>query len=162
MGLIHNSYTNSTDYNWYESSNVVFSECYDTNTNSKTLKVVFKGGRTYLYQDVDINDYLLFKNSESVGKGLNEFIIKKYKGVRMPDVDINELEKIKEKHIENTILIAESTSKLNYRLDMDDDNNFKLYLNDTVIFSGKENEVSIIKLLKSMQINYIFNKNNNE
>ena len=54
--IVYNKYLDNQDYTWYNSSNVLFSKCYDDpNSNTKTLKIVFKNGRTYIYKDVDIN-----------------------------------------------------------------------------------------------------------
>ena len=44
--IVYNKYINNEDYTWYDSSNVIFSKCYDNNSDSKTLKIVFKDGRT--------------------------------------------------------------------------------------------------------------------
>ena len=66
--IVFNRYVNQEDHTWYDSSNVVYSKCYDTqSTKFKTLKIVFKGGRTYLYKDVDADLYLQFKNAQSNG-----------------------------------------------------------------------------------------------
>ena len=52
--IVYNRYVNQEDHVWYESSNIIYSKCYDTqNSKFKSLKIVFKGGRTYLYRDVD-------------------------------------------------------------------------------------------------------------
>ena len=59
--IVYNKYINNEDYTWYDSSNVIFSKCYDNNSDSKTLKIVFKDGRTYLYKDVATMDYISFK-----------------------------------------------------------------------------------------------------
>lgn len=69
---------------WYESSNVLYSECYDKKDELKELKVVFKqkdgSTATYLYKDVNVNDYLMFRSSDSSGKGLIKYISGKQKG----------------------------------------------------------------------------------
>ena len=166
MAVLYDKYVNSTDHTWYDSTNVLYSECYDNNDKFKNLKLVFKGGRTYLYKDVDINDYLLFKNSESNGKSANEFIIKKYKGFRITDTDLTQLNETKEHFINSTKSLNDKLiCDLNYKIVMDNNTNeFTLYLDNDVIYKGKENEVSIFKLLKSMGINYSFSnkENNNE
>ena len=69
--ITFNRYVNQEDHTWYDSSNVVYSKCYDTKSSKfKTLKIVFKGGRTYLYKDVDADDYLRFKTAQSNGDAL--------------------------------------------------------------------------------------------
>ena len=65
------------DKSWYQSSNVLYSECIDVEDELKTLKVVFKNGTQYQYEDVDVNDYLLFRDAESQGQALNKIIKKK-------------------------------------------------------------------------------------
>ena len=122
MAIVYNKYINNRDHTWYDSSNVLYSVCYDTNAEKKTLKVVFKQGRTYLYKDVDVNDYLMFRNSESHGKSVNEFIVKKYKGVRLSDTtqetldNLNDLKteksNISQKEMERLHDIAESASAI--------------------------------------------------
>lgn len=155
MAIVYSKYTNNRDHNWYDSSNVVYSVCYDTNLTTKALKVVFKQGRTYLYKDVDVNDYLMFRNSQSQGKSVNEFIIKKYKGVRLSDTNIEEIDKLKEEFINENKITDEAFTNLAYRMEINGDTGeFRLLLNDRVIFEGIENQVSIQRLLKSMNINY--------
>ena len=49
---------------------------------SKLLKVMFRGGSKYLYENVEENLYNIIINSESIGKALSECIVKnkeKYK-----------------------------------------------------------------------------------
>lgn len=156
--IVYNKYTNNEDYTWYDSSNIVFSKCYDNSESLKTLKVVFKNGRTYLYKDVNASDYICFKNAQSNGKAINDFIIKKYKGIRISDTDIEKLEKLKNHFINEENEIAKNPiSNLIYSIDIDKENNFILKLNDNPIYTGIEGQVSIIRLLKTMNINYSFN-----
>lgn len=98
------------DYAWYDSSNIVYSECDDRDNDYKTLRVVFKNGSTYEYTNVDVNDYVMFLHGGmegSNGKALNKFIKPKYSCERLSNTDLNELEqrlrekKIKEKDEEN-------------------------------------------------------------
>ena len=154
--ITYNKYLNNEDNTWYDSSNVIFSKCYDNDTQTKTLKVVFKNGRSYLYKDVDIKDYLLFKTSTSTGSAINEYIIKKYKGVRISDTDINTLNEYKQQLIDSDNLLNEEViTNLAYNIDINPDTNeFVLKLNDTLIIEGVENKVSIFSLLKSMSIKY--------
>lgn len=157
MAIIYNKYINNRDHNWYDSSNVLYSVCYDTNADKKTLKIVFKQGRTYLYKDVNVSDYLMFKNSESHGKSVNEYIIKKYKGVRLSDTSEDTLNTLKEEFINENKVTEEAFTNLAYHLEMNDETNeFRLWLNDKVIFEGIENNVSILRLLKCMNIRYSY------
>ena len=74
---------------WYKSSDIIYSECKDMLGQLKTVKVVFKGGRSYIYKDVDVNDYVMFVHGGldgSNGKAFNQFM-KKYnfeKGEKIP------------------------------------------------------------------------------
>ena len=155
MGVIFNKYINNKDHTWYDSTNVIYSLCYDSNTKDKVLKVVFKGGRTYLYKDVDVNDYVSFRMAESTGKAVNEYIVKKYKGVRLQDTDLGKLDELKEELENNDKITEEAFSNLAYHLSINNDSgDFLLSLNDKPIYKGKEGEVSIINLLKCMNIHY--------
>lgn len=58
--------------------------CYDKDL--QLLKVMFRGGSKYLYKNVEEETYNTIVNSESIGKSLNECIIKnkdKYKYFRL-------------------------------------------------------------------------------
>lgn len=69
-----NYYANNIDKTWYESSNIKYSECIDNENSLKTLKVVFTNGTEYEYSDVDVNDYLLFRDDMSQGSAFNKYI----------------------------------------------------------------------------------------
>lgn len=155
MAIVYNKYTNNRDHTWYDSSNVLYSVCYDNNADTKTLKLVFKGGRTYIYKDVSVDDYLMFRNSESHGKSVNEYIVKKYKGVRISDTNMEDVDKLKEDLINEGKVTEEAFTNLAYHLEVNSDTKeFKLSLNGRAIFEGIENQVSILRLFKSMNINY--------
>ena len=95
----------SLDRVWYDSSNVFYSECEDTDTAAKVLRVVFKNGAMYQYENVDVNDYLMFiagGTDNSNGKALNEFVKKKkcpYTRLENADKEalLNEMNEIKER-----------------------------------------------------------------
>lgn len=158
--IVYNKYLDNQDYTWYDSSNVIFSKCYDNpDSSSKTLKIVFKNGRTYIYKDVDINDYLTFKTAQSNGQSVNTSIVKKYKGVRISDTDVDKLTKLKDDFIESEKNISETQMKdLVYKVDYDEKNSeFILKIGDKVIYHGNENKVSLFSLFKSMNIAYSLN-----
>ena len=74
---------------WYNSSNIVYTECLDTPNSLKTLTVIFKNGKRYQYNDVDVNDYVMFMHGGldgSNGKALNKYIIPKYECKKLEDV----------------------------------------------------------------------------
>lgn len=80
---------------WYDSSNVLYSECEDKENDYKTLKVVFKGGATYVYYEVDVQDYVMFVNGGldgSNGKALNKYIKPKCDFEKLPSTNLEELE----------------------------------------------------------------------
>lgn len=88
MGKIKSVYEKGVDRVWYDSSNIVYSECDDTPNSLKTLVVVFKDGRAYIYFDVNVNDYLLFRESESQGKAFSRYI-KQYNFKKIENFDMN-------------------------------------------------------------------------
>lgn len=99
----------SLDKAWYSSSNVFYSECDDTESNLKTVRVSFKNGATYEYYDVDVNDYVMFLHGGldgSSGKALNKYI-KKYDYRRIEDKDPN----ILAQELETTKLLAQQEEK---------------------------------------------------
>ena len=90
MSKIYNLYENEVDKTWYDSSNVLYSECDDVTDGFKVLRITFKNGRTYKYSNVNVNDYLLFRESISQGKALNKYI-KQYANERVGDIDVDAL-----------------------------------------------------------------------
>ena len=85
---------NRKDYAWYESSNIVHSECDDNLNDFKTLRIVFKTGDAYEYKKVDVNDYLMFMAGGldgSNGKAFYKFIRPKYEAEKLNKVDFGEL-----------------------------------------------------------------------
>ena len=77
MGKIASIYQNKLVKAWFNSSNIVYSECVDKQNELKEVKVVFKNGTEYSYFDVEVQDYLMFREDASQGKALNKFL-KKY------------------------------------------------------------------------------------
>lgn len=90
MSKIFNYYSNNIDYTWYESSNIKYSECIDNENELKKLKVTFNNGSTYQYDNVHVNDYLLFRENASQGKALNTYIkSKQYPYTKIESKDLN-------------------------------------------------------------------------
>ena len=86
-------YCNDVEKVWYDSSNVVYTECIDHENKPKTLKVVFSNGSQYQYNDVNVNDYLLLREDASQGKALNRIIKgKKYAYERLEDADLEAID----------------------------------------------------------------------
>ena len=68
---------NRLDRVWYDSSNIVYTECDDKENDYKTVRAVFKNGSMYEYKKVDVNDYVRFIAGGlegSNGKAFNQFI----------------------------------------------------------------------------------------
>lgn len=95
MSKIYNVYENKLDRTWYQSSNILYSECDDKENELKTLRIVFKNGRTYEYYNLDVNDYMLFRENSSQGQAFNKYILK-YETKRLDDTNIDELNKMLE------------------------------------------------------------------
>ncbi len=77
---------------WYDSSNVVYTECLDPDNELKTLRVVFSNGTQYEYKKIDSRDYLLLREDKSQGKALNRLIKeKKYEYVKLENADLNSI-----------------------------------------------------------------------
>lgn len=94
MGIILNKYDekNKIDYTWYDSSNILYSECVDKENDFKELMVTFKNGSQYRYKNVDVNDYLMFRMGGldgSQGKAFNVYIKPKYECEKIENKDIN-------------------------------------------------------------------------
>ena len=93
MSKIFNVYSNDVDRTWYQSSNIKFSECIDHDNQLKTLIVVFNNGTQYRYDKVDVRDYLLFRDAESQGKALNQYIKPKgYVYEKLENADLSTLD----------------------------------------------------------------------
>lgn len=87
MSKIYNLYENDVDRTWYDSSNVVYTECDDITNGLKVLRIYFKSGRVYQYTNVNVNDYLLFREDVSQGRAFTK-LIKNYPCERLEDADI--------------------------------------------------------------------------
>lgn len=157
MSRIYNRYVNNVDHTWYDSSNVIYSACYDGAT-TKSLKIVFKGGSTYLYKDINPIDYLLFRDAESNGKVFNTHI-KKYPCVKQDNTDLGQLDLLKQTFQQDeTVTIDHSTLELQIN---NESGEFVILKNGNIIFSGIEGQISIMNLFKSLGINYMITENTN-
>ena len=93
MSKLLSVYEDSIDKAWYDSSNVKYSECIDNDNKPKTLKVVFANGSQYQYDDVDVRDYLLFREDSSQGKAINKYIKSKgYKCTKIENADLGNID----------------------------------------------------------------------
>ena len=92
MSRIFGFYTNDLDKSWYDSSNVKYSECDDHDSAMKTLRVVFKNGTQYEYKNINVQDYLFFRDAVSQGKALNKYIkANGYEYEKLEDANIEAL-----------------------------------------------------------------------
>ena len=124
MSRIFKIYDDRMERVWYESSNIVYSECDDIEDELKKLRIVFKDGRQYQYEDVKVNDYLLFRENLSQGKALNQFIKPSYLATRLDDVDVQ--------------LIKESMETYQSSTSEDD---VEVFLDGDVLTISKNNEI---------------------
>ena len=108
MSKIISYYKEDLDKCWYNSSNVVYSECKDHDNALKEVNVVFKNGNEYVYHDVTVQDYLMFREDASQGKALNKFI-KKYEFTRKEEK--RDLELLKEELDSILVLASEATER---------------------------------------------------
>ncbi len=93
MSKVFGYYKDELDRTWYDSSNIKYSECIDKENELKKVKVVFKNGTQYQYSDVDVRDYLFFRDAPSQGKALNQYIKeKKYPYEKLENADIAKLD----------------------------------------------------------------------
>lgn len=153
--VIFSRYVNQEEHVWYDSSNIIYTKCYDTKDSlMKTLKVVFKGGRTYVYH-VDANEYLQFKMSASNGKAFNE-LIKKYQAVRIADTSIEELNKLQESFKEELKENDEQKiGDLVYTIKVNEANGeFIINLGDRTLFRGFEGNFSVLNLFTSLNLKF--------
>ena len=113
MSKIFNFYSNDVDRTWYQSSNIKYSECLDHDNELKTLTVVFNNGTQYRYEKVDVRDYLLFRDSESQGKALNQYIKPKgYTYEKLENADLATLDGELNFRVEGGVFIDYDGKKL--------------------------------------------------
>ena len=106
MSKIFGFYANDIDKNWYQSSNIRYAECIDHDNELKTLKVVFNNGTQYQYNNVDVQNYLLFRDDSSQGKALNQYIkAKGYEYEKLENADMQALEDELNFRMENGIFV---------------------------------------------------------
>lgn len=151
--LTYNRYINQEDHVWHDSSNIIYSKCYDTQQGeTKTLKIVFKGGRTYLYKDVDVKDYVMFKTAQSSGDAFNKYV-KKYKAVRIADTNIDKLNELRESfQNEQKETDEQKFGDLVYHIQIDKANSFRILLGDKTLFKAQDSNFSIMDLIKSLNL----------
>lgn len=152
MSKIFDKYIRNEDHCWYDSSNILYSVLFDDQTNNpKSLKIVFKGGRTYLYKGVDPIVYTLFKEADSQGKVFNERI-KQYDCTKLEDTNLTKLDEVK-----TFLMNVNKPLELGIHVDINDETGeFIIYRDNMPVFEGIEGQVSIINLFKALNIAYSF------
>lgn len=146
MSKIYNVYENKLDRTWYQSSNILYSECDDKENELKTLRIVFKNGRTYEYYNLDVNDYMLFRENSSQGQAFNKYILK-YETKRLDDTNIDELNKMLEFYQEKDNIKYPNVQIINKNIV-----NIHLDKNTTKSFRIGECEEKINVLQKTLDI----------
>lgn len=151
MSKTANYYRNSVDHTWYDSSNIIYSECFDTQDNSKrAVKIVFKGGRTYLYREVEPLDYVYFRDAQSNGQAFAT-TIKKYECEKLDDTDLTQLETLKQELAKSETFEGEYTIHMKYN---NATGEVKVFVNGQPRFEGVEGQISIINFMKAMSLQF--------
>ena len=155
MSKIYNLYENEVDKTWYDSSNIVYSECDDVD-GLKVVRVTFKNGRTYKYSNVNVNDYLLFRESVSQGKALNKYI-KQYANERIGDLDVDDL-MIELNKLTEIVDYSISGSTCNYLVEINENTeNCEVYCEGNLVdnFKLKDTPTRLLSnLCNSLKVEY--------
>lgn len=137
---------------FYESSNVYYSKCIDTPNALKTLIIVFKNGATYTYKDIDVKDYLNFRNDDSQGTALNKYInIKinnkpKYQYFRMSNSNLDELNVLlNEIRSSKVNTKKENKSNIDITFNIKEDKSFNITINSEGEVYSLMNENDCVK-----------------
>lgn len=150
--IIYSRYYNNIDHTWYDSSNLRYSE-WDESATSPILKLVFNNGRAYTYENVDINDYLMFKaDTISNGKAVNKYIIKKYTGTRVDDVQLESLEQLKSDLQKFDLKMLETLSELNINVEVHATEWIVKTNNIVLLKFNIEENPTIVKTLSSLGV----------
>lgn len=93
MSKIFNVYDEEKglDKAWFESSNVKYAECDDKDGEMKTVRVVFNNGSQYQYNNVNVYDYLKFREDNSQGKAFNKYL-RKYEFEKLDFADLKKID----------------------------------------------------------------------
>ena len=153
MSKILNYYNNKThiDKTWYDSSNVLYSECDDIENDYKNVRVTFNNGSTYEYKNVDVNDYIMFRENISQGKSINKFI-KIYECEKLENKDTDKIneELLSLKNICNDILKEDVNIIINDEVIRSFNGNRMVDVD--ISTHDKESVLLVIEVLKSIGI----------
>jgi hypothetical protein len=157
MALTYRKYIMSVDHCWYDSSNIKYSECFDTQDDSpRVVKVVFKGGRTYIYRDVDVSKYVMFRDAASQGLAFG-MTLKNCPFERVDDTPVESLDRMLEEFRKMDTQEGERNVELSIN---NETGEFVVKVNGTPLYEGVEGRVSVINLFAALGIVYTLDEDN--
>ena len=128
------------DKAWFDSSNIYYAECDESDTQFKTVRVIFKNGAIYQYEQVKVFDWTMFKNAESQGKKLNELF--KKAGYKYEKIGTANIEELKDEYV--------FRSGKGYTLYINDGKLTLMDYQDVIKYTMELTEESVINDIKSM------------
>ena len=128
------------DKAWFDSSNIYYAECDESDTQFKTVRVIFKNGAIYQYEQVKVFDWTMFKNAESQGKKLNELF--KKAGYKYEKIGTANIEELKDEYV--------FRSGKGYTLYINDGKLTLMDYQDVIKYTMELPEESVINDIKSM------------
>ena len=128
------------DKAWFDSSNIYYAECDESDTQFKTVRVIFKNGAIYQYEQVKVFDWTMFQNAESQGKKLNELF--KKAGYKYEKIGTANIEELKDEYV--------FRSGKGYTLYINDGKLTLMDYQDVIKYTMELPEESVINDIKSM------------
>lgn len=128
------------DKAWFDSSNIYYAECDESDTQFKTVRVIFKNGAIYQYEQVKVFDWTMFKNAESQGKKLNELF--KKAGYKYEKIGTANIEELQDEYV--------FRSGKGYTLYINDGKLTLMDYQDVIKYTMELPEVSVVNDIKSM------------
>ena len=128
------------DKAWFDSSNIYYAECDESDTQFKTVRIIFKNGAIYQYEKVKVFDWTMFKNAESQGKKLNELF--KKAGYKYEKIGTANIEELKDEYV--------FRSGKGYTLYINDGKLTLMDYQDVIKYTMELPEESVINDIKSM------------
>ena len=128
------------DKAWFDSSNIYYAECDESDTQFKTVRVIFKNGAIYQYEQVKVFDWTMFKNAESQGKKLNELF--KKAGYKYEKIGTANIEELQDEYV--------FRSGKGYTLYINDGKLMLMDYQDVIKYTMELPEESVINDIKSM------------
>ena len=128
------------DKAWFDSSNIYYAECDESDTQFKTVRVIFKNGAIYQYEQVKVFDWTMFKNAESQGKKLNELF--KAAGYKYEKIGTANIEELQDEYV--------FRSGKGYTLYINDGKLTLMDYQDVIKYTMELPEESVVNDIKSM------------